>query len=123
MCIRDRPYTDSYLDTVEKVSFPIRDAVERRWYPMFPCVPICPEGGSNVVTAISSNLFRATGEDAEHLFLALRAIKNFFSLHGTGPMWTKFLNYIRQFLCVRIVLENPLKYWGVRDYIEVNRCV
>ena len=58
-----RPHTDPYPETVEKVSFLLRDAVERQ---MVSDVPICSflSGGidSSVVTALASNLLRRQGK-------------------------------------------------------------
>ncbi len=56
-------HTDSYRETVEKVSFLVRDAVRRQ---MISDVPVCTflSGGidSSIVTAIAADYMRAQGE-------------------------------------------------------------
>lgn len=57
------PHTDSYPDTVEKVSFLVRDAITRQ---MISDVPVCTflSGGidSSIVTAVASNYLKSRGE-------------------------------------------------------------
>lgn len=60
--LESRPHTDSYEQTVEKVSFLVRDAVKRQ---MISDVPVCSflSGGidSSIVTAIASNCLSELG--------------------------------------------------------------
>lgn len=60
--LKAMPHTDSYKETVDKVSYLVRDAVSRQ---MVSDVPVCSflSGGidSSIVTAVASNFLQAQG--------------------------------------------------------------
>jgi len=60
--LESREHTDSYAETVDKVSYLVRDSIERQ---MVSDVPVCSflSGGidSSIVTAVASNYLRADG--------------------------------------------------------------
>ena len=67
-----RSHTDSYAETVERVSWLLRDAVRRQ---LVSDVPVCSflSGGidSSVVTALASRQLEGGGQNLKYLFLRL----------------------------------------------------
>lgn len=93
------PHTDSYADTVEKVSFLLRDAVERQ---MVSDVPVCAflSGGvdSSVVTAIASNFLQQQGKTLNTFSFDFAHNEEFFQANSFQP--TRDRPYVDQVLAL-----------------------
>ena len=94
-----RPHTDSYPETVEKVSFLLRDAVERQ---MVSDVPVCSflSGGidSSVVTAIASNFLQRQGKELNTFSFDFSHNEEFFQSNSFQP--TRDRPYVDQVLAL-----------------------
>ncbi len=94
-----REHTDSYAETVEKVSFLLRDAVERQ---MVSDVPVCSflSGGvdSSVVTAIASNYLRSRGGELNTFSFDFAHNDEFFRANSFQP--TRDRPYVDQVLSI-----------------------
>lgn len=94
-----QPHTDSYSDTVEKVSFLLRDAVERQ---MVSDVPVCAflSGGvdSSVVTAIASNFLQRQGKTLNTFSFDFAHNEEFFQANSFQP--TRDRPYVDQVLAL-----------------------
>lgn len=80
------PHTDSYHDTVEKVSMLVRDAVRRQ---MISDVPVCTflSGGidSSIVTAIASEQLRRQGEQLHTFSFDFTENEKYFQSNAFQP--------------------------------------
>lgn len=80
------PHTDSYHDTVEKVSMLVRDAVRRQ---MISDVPVCTflSGGidSSIVTAIASEQLRQQGEQLHTFSFDFTENEKYFQSNAFQP--------------------------------------
>ena len=80
------PHTDSYHDTVEKVSILVRDAVRRQ---MISDVPVCTflSGGidSSIVTAIASEQLRRQGEQLHTFSFDFTENEKYFQSNAFQP--------------------------------------
>lgn len=80
------PHTDSYHDTVEKVSMLVRDAVRRQ---MISDVPVCTflSGGidSSIVTAIASEHLRRQGEQLHTFSFDFTENEKYFQSNAFQP--------------------------------------
>ena len=80
------PHTDSYHDTVEKVSMLVRDAVRRQ---MISDVPVCTflSGGidSSIVTAIASDQLRQQGEQLHTFSFDFTENEKYFQSNAFQP--------------------------------------
>ena len=80
------PHTDSYHDTVEKVSILVRDAVRRQ---MISDVPVCTflSGGidSSIVTAIASDQLRRHGEQLHTFSFDFTENEKYFQSNAFQP--------------------------------------
>ena len=94
-----QPHTDSYSDTVEKVSFLLQDAVERQ---MVSDVPVCAllSGGvdSSVVTAIASNFLQRQGKTLNTFSFDFAHNEEFFQANSFQP--TRDRPYVDQVLAL-----------------------
>ena len=108
-----RPHTDSYPETVEKVSFLLRDAVERQ---MVSDVPVCSflSGGvdSSVVTAIASNFLRRQGKELNTFSFDFAHNDEFFQSNSFQP--TRDRPYVDQVLAL-----YPLRH----TYLECDEAM
>lgn len=81
-----RPHTDSYAETVEKVSFLVRDAVRRQ---MVSDVPVCSflSGGidSSIVTAVAADCLRASGGTLNTFSFDFRQNDVYFQANAFQP--------------------------------------
>ena len=80
------PHTDSYHDTVEKISMLVRDAVRRQ---MISDVPVCTflSGGidSSIVTAIASEQLRRQGEQLHTFSFDFTENEKYFQSNAFQP--------------------------------------
>lgn len=81
-----RPHYDSYLRTVEKVSFLVRDAVKRQ---MVSDVPVCTflSGGidSSIVTALAANYMKEHGEVLNTFSFDFKGNDRYFESNSFQP--------------------------------------
>ncbi len=84
--LKAQPHTDSYLETVERVSALLRDSVERQ---MVSDVPVCSflSGGvdSSVVTAIASNFLQRQGKSFNTFSFDYTNNDKFFKANSFQP--------------------------------------
>ncbi len=89
-----RPHTDSYADTVEKVSFLVRDAVRRQ---MISDAPVCSflSGGidSSIVTAVAAARLREHGETLHTFSFDFTENEKYFQSNAFQP--ERDLPYVR----------------------------
>lgn len=103
-----RPHKDRYAETVEKVSFLFRDAVERQ---LVSDVPVCSflSGGvdSSVVTAIASNLLQRQGKELNTFSFDFAHNDQFFQANAFQP--TRDRPYVDQVLALYPVHHTYLE--------------
>lgn len=92
--LTSRPHTDSYADTVEKVSFLVRDAIRRQ---MISDVPVCSflSGGidSSIVTAVAAARLREHGETLHTFSFDFTENEKYFQSNAFQP--ERDLPYVR----------------------------
>ena len=120
--LRDRPFTDSFAQTVERVRFLVLDAIERQ---LVSDVPVCTflSGGldSSIISAVADRVLRARGERLHTFTVTYKDNDLYFQKSKFQPNSdSQFVGQMNAFLQAEnhlVTLDTPALtkalYWAV----------